>query len=669
MVLVGEIRDFETAEIAVRAAQTGHLVLSTLHTNDSLSAVTRLIEMRIEPYLIASSLVCSISQRLARRICRHCAEADLAIAEGVRTEMAAALAIPPEQVQAWKGRGCVECNQKGHRGRVAIYEFFLLNEEISDLIRPGLRTAELRHTARRFGWRLLREAAWAKVQHGLIPIAEQERWTRLIDLESWPTRPRPRRPEEAASMAHPTGETNPWLMLPFGLLLGAIALGPLISPAAWARHYARIALGLGAITVGYYVLGLHDLPRVVRTTLDYTGFIFLIGALYVVCGGIHLQTPGEATPAGNTLFLLTGALAANLLGTTGASMVLIRPWIQMNRRRVTAHHIVFFIFIVSNVGGCLTPVGDPPLFLGYLKGVPFWWVAQRCWPLWAMAVRFLLTVFFVLDTLDHRRTPARVRTEPTMLCEGWRVEGLGNLCWLLVVLGAVFLEHPPFLRELLLAGAAAGSYGTTKKVVHEANHFDFHPIREVAILFAGIFATMMPALDWLQVHAGQIGTPTPGAVFWASGLLSSVLDNAPTYLGFLSALFGAAVSPDLVDQVQALIASHGVGPHSGPAWNAYTALQHWHSAAVASGSVGPDEIRIACLLGARNLSACLAALSVGAVFFGANTYIGNGPNFMVKSIADQQNVPTPGFLGFILKYTLPCMVPMLVLVWLVFFRK
>ena len=181
VVLVGEIRDFETAEIAVRAAQTGHLVFSTLHTNDSISAVTRLLEMRIEPYLIASSLVCSISQRLARRICRHCAEEDPAIPKPAREEMAAALSLPPEQIRAWKGRGCVECNQKGHRGRVAIYEFFLLNEAIMDLIRPGLRTGELREAARKLGWRSLRETAWLKVQKGLIPISEQDRWTRMID--------------------------------------------------------------------------------------------------------------------------------------------------------------------------------------------------------------------------------------------------------------------------------------------------------------------------------------------------------------------------------------------------------------------------------------------------------------------------------------------------------
>jgi len=181
VVLVGEIRDFETAEIAVRAAQTGHLVFSTLHTNDSISAVTRLLEMKIEPYLIASSLVCSLSQRLARRICRHCAEENRDIPPQTRDEMSAALGIPPLEVKAWRGRGCVECNQKGQRGRVAIYEFFLLNETMADLIEPGLRTGQLREAARRLGWRSLREMAWLKVQKGLIPITEQDRWTRTID--------------------------------------------------------------------------------------------------------------------------------------------------------------------------------------------------------------------------------------------------------------------------------------------------------------------------------------------------------------------------------------------------------------------------------------------------------------------------------------------------------
>jgi general secretion pathway protein E/type IV pilus assembly protein PilB len=181
VVLVGEIRDFDTAEIAVRAAQTGHLVFSTLHTNDSISAVTRLLEMRIEPYLIASSLLCSISQRLARRICRHCAVADENIPEQIREEMSAALKISAAQVRAWKGTGCVECNNKGHRGRVAVYEMFLLNQAVADKIQPGLRTSELREEARRYGWRSLREMGWLKVQRGLIPISEQERWTKVID--------------------------------------------------------------------------------------------------------------------------------------------------------------------------------------------------------------------------------------------------------------------------------------------------------------------------------------------------------------------------------------------------------------------------------------------------------------------------------------------------------
>jgi len=181
VIMIGEIRDLETAQIAVQSALTGHMVLSTLHTNDSISAVTRLLEMRIEAYLIASSLVCSISQRLARRICRHCAQEDRNIPESVRDEMAAALNLPADQVKAWKGHGCVECNQKGHRSRVAIYEFFLLSETIADLIQPGLRTGELRAEARKLGWKSLREMAWLKVQRGLIPISEQERWTRQID--------------------------------------------------------------------------------------------------------------------------------------------------------------------------------------------------------------------------------------------------------------------------------------------------------------------------------------------------------------------------------------------------------------------------------------------------------------------------------------------------------
>jgi type II secretory ATPase GspE/PulE/Tfp pilus assembly ATPase PilB-like protein len=180
VVLIGEIRDVETAEIAVRAAQTGHLVFSTLHTNDSISAITRLLEMKIDPFLVGSSLVCSIAQRLARRICRHCIEEDEAIPPEIRDEMARSLNLDPAEVRAWKGTGCIECNQKGYRGRVAIYEFFVLEEEVADLIGPGVKTGQLRETARKYGWRSLRDQSWIKVQNGLIPVEEQQRLTRRL---------------------------------------------------------------------------------------------------------------------------------------------------------------------------------------------------------------------------------------------------------------------------------------------------------------------------------------------------------------------------------------------------------------------------------------------------------------------------------------------------------
>jgi Na+/H+ antiporter NhaD/arsenite permease-like protein len=374
------------------------------------------------------------------------------------------------------------------------------------------------------------------------------------------------------------------------------------------------------------------------------------------------------------LFLFLGALLANLLGTTGASMLLIRPWIRMNQHRITAYHIVFFIFIVSNVGGCLTPVGDPPLFLGYLKGIPFWWVAEHCWPMWAVGVGSLLALFYVLDAANCGRAPRQVQLHLAETHEQRRFDGLCNIVWLAVILGAVFLSRPLFAREVIMAGAAVGSWFTTRKDVHEANRFDFHPIQEVAILFIGIFATMMPALDWLQGNAGRMGQPTPALFYWGSGLLSSLLDNAPTYLSFLSAAFGLFVDPEIVAKVQLLIQDHGAslssltGPHAELIRHTFEALQKYHSTAVASGHVGTEEIEVAFLLGNASFNHYILAISIGAVFFGACTYIGNGPNFMVKIIADQQRIPTPGFGGFVFKYTLPCMVPMLILIWLLFFR-
>jgi Na+/H+ antiporter NhaD/arsenite permease-like protein len=415
------------------------------------------------------------------------------------------------------------------------------------------------------------------------------------------------------------------MMLPFGLLLAVMAVAPIFTPGGWSRHYAKVTAGLAAITAGYYFLVLRAPERVLQAGHEYFSFIVLIGSLFVVAGGIHLGVRGQATPRVNTLFLLAGAMAANLFGTTGASMLLIQPWIQMNRGRVSAHHIVFFIFIVSNVGGCLTPVGDPPLFLGYLEGIPFWWVARHCWPMWAVAVGYLLALFYALDTRNYGRAARAARVQAAGPPGSWSLEGLGNLVWLLLILGALFIAHPAYLRESLMAVAAAASYLTTKSSVHEANQFDLHPLREVAVLFAGIFVTMIPALDWLQTHAGRLGQPTPAFFYWASGSVSSVLDNAPAYLSFLHAACGLFVPPETVDPVQRLANSP--------------------------------------------LNAYLLAVSLGAVFFGANTYVGNGPNFMVKAIAERQHVPIPGFLGFIFRYSLPCMGPMLVLIWLLFLRR
>lgn len=432
-------------------------------------------------------------------------------------------------------------------------------------------------------------------------------------------------------MEHAFGSPSPWMMVPFVVLLAAIALGPLFAPSWWGRRYPWVSCGLGAITLAYYVWGLQRPHQIAHVASDYVSFMALIGSLFVVSGGIHFTVRGEATPWENVRFLLFGAVAANFLGTTGASMLLIRPWIRMNRYRITAHHIVFFIFLVSNVGGCLTPIGDPPLFLGYLKGVPFWWVLRQCWPVWFTAVGILVSMFYLVDLANYRRAPKAVRSALAEPQDEWRFEGLPNLVFLAVILGSVFLVQPRFAREALMLGAAVGSYFLTRPSVHAANDFNLHPVKEVAILFAGIFSTMMPALDWLETHAGGLAHPTPTFFYWGAGTLSSVLDNAPTYLSFLSAALGA------------------FGAH----------------AANASANI---PAQVPSLLHDPPFVQSLIAISVSSVLFGANTYIGNGPNFMVKAIADQQQVHVPTFLGYIARFTLPYMMPMLLVVWWLFCR-
>ncbi len=412
------------------------------------------------------------------------------------------------------------------------------------------------------------------------------------------------------------------MLLPFVAMLLAIALMPFVAKDHWETHYAKWAVGLGTISVGYYLFFNRDFTRLGHTAHEYVSFLALVGSLFVIAGGIHILVKGQAKPWINVLFLFLASLAANLIGTTGASMLLIRPWIRMNKYRITGFHIVFFIFLVSNVGGCLTPIGDPPLFLGFLKGVPFWWVLEYCWQPWSIAVGMLLAIFYVFDRINFRRAPRTVRDRETAR-ETWRFGGLWNLLFLAVVLGAVFINGFPFLREAIMIGAAVASYATTPRAVHEANDFTFHPIREVAWLFLGIFATMMPALDYLQTHAATLGLSTEWQFYWGTGLLSGVLDNAPTYLAFLATAFGTA-GLDIDTQMPEFLAAHGP---------------------------------------------LLVAISVAAVFFGAMTYIGNGPNFMVKAIAERARVETPSFFRYLFCYAVPILLPVCFLIGVLFFSS
>lgn len=410
-----------------------------------------------------------------------------------------------------------------------------------------------------------------------------------------------------------------WAALPFVALLLAIALLPLCAHRWWERNHPIVALGLGFGVFSYYLLSFGP-QRMLESLLEYFSFITLIGSLFVVSGGIYLHTERYATPWLNTALLGVGALASNLVGTTGASMLLIRPFIRINKPRIRGFHVVFFIFVVSNIGGALTPVGDPPLFLGYLNGVAFTWSMGRMWPVWLAALIPVLAIFYVLD----RRSWATLERSQRRPQRGTRfkLEGAGSFVFLLIILAAVFAQTP--VREIIMIAAAAAAHRFARKSALKANDFTFAPIREVAVLFAGIFMTMVPALDWLALHADRLGIRTPGAFFWATGTLSSFLDNAPTYLNFLSAALGlyGLVLGDAA-QMRAFLAGH---------------------------------------------SRFLQAISAGAVFFGACSYIGNGPNFMVKSIAEHSGVRCPTFMGYIVRYAIPVLLPVFAAVWIAFFR-
>jgi Na+/H+ antiporter NhaD/arsenite permease-like protein len=430
-------------------------------------------------------------------------------------------------------------------------------------------------------------------------------------------------------MAAAVGADIPvWLIAPFALLLLLIATMPLTPPRVkhlWEHYYPHISVALGAAVAAYYVARIAGGGTVLTHTLhEYVSFIVLIGSLFVIAGGIHIKMRGEATPLQNVVFLAVGAVAANFIGTTGASMVLIRPWIRMNKIRISQFHVVFFIFIVSNVGGALTPIGDPPLFLGYLRGVPFFWLIEHVMEEWLFTLGCVLVAFYVYDRRSFKHMPRKLQVEAAHDVETWRFNGMVNVLFMLVVIGAVFLPDTFFLREAVMFAAALSSYFLTPKQVHEENAFTFAPIKEVAFLFVGIFATMMPALGYLEHHGVEFGFTRPLQYYFASGLLSAVLDNAPTYVNFLQLAQTTAMAENPA------------------AFAGLTAI----------------EATRALLL---QKPLFVVAVSLGSVFFGAMTYIGNGPNFMVKSIAHDAGVHCPTFFGYIFRFSLPILLPILAL--------
>jgi Na+/H+ antiporter NhaD/arsenite permease-like protein len=410
------------------------------------------------------------------------------------------------------------------------------------------------------------------------------------------------------------------IMLPFAVLLLAIALGPLIAQHHWERHYHKLCIALAGIVCLYYLFVLNQTARVIHAGIDYATFMIVVGSFFVVSGGIHLRAKAPSSPIRNTLFLFFGAVLANLIGTIGASMLLIRPWIAMNRGRIAPMHIAFFIFLVSNIGGALLPTG-PPLILGFLKGVPFGWTLRHCWRQWLMTVGIVLLVFVVLDLINLR---SNKKTMHEAELTSWRCDGAHNFIFLFVIL-AVLIAVPAGWRELLVMVIALGSYLGTPQRIRDANNFTFAPLGEIGWLFLGIFGTMIPVLEFMEGTARSLGLDSELAFFWATGLLSALLDNAPTYLAFFAAALGFyGLDTNDVSHVARFFAQNG-----------------------------------------REL----IAISLGATFFGALTYIGNAPNLLVKTIAEHARVPTPNFIGYIWKFALPILLPVFALLSILFFPR
>lgn len=426
---------------------------------------------------------------------------------------------------------------------------------------------------------------------------------------------------------------SPYMVIPFVVLLLMIATGPLFYRHFWEHNYPKVAIALGSITVVYYLFIFNDPLSLLHTLEEYISFIALLTSLFVVAGGILIKIDSKSTPIANVVLLFIGAVISNLIGTTGASMLLIRPYIRMNRNRIKAYHIIFFIFIVSNIGGGLTPIGDPPLFLGFLKGIEFFWVIRHVWHIWLLTVGIVLAIFFFIDLKNYKSKSQVDEQEYTGKIE---IRGRKNFLYLLIIIVSVFLDPAvlnwvpslaplPFgIREIIMFSVAYISYKRADKEALKSNEFTFDPIKEVAYLFVGIFATMIPALQLVAYETHTYGAKLTADIFyWGTGILSSILDNAPTYLNFLSAAMGKfGLSIDNFQHVKEF------------------ELQ--------------DPIY-------------LMAISVGAVFFGAMTYIGNGPNFMVKSISESSGIKLPSFFGYIIKYSIPILLPVFTLIWWLFF--
>ncbi len=431
-----------------------------------------------------------------------------------------------------------------------------------------------------------------------------------------------------------------WTVLPFAVLLLAIAILPLLTPHFWEHNRNRGAVAAAcALPVALYLVvahgsaGLHVLLEKAR---EYTSFILLLGALFVVTGGIRVRGSLSGTPLLNTALLGIGAVLANAIGTTGASVLLVRPLLRANAPRVRKTHVVvFFIFVVSNCGGLLTPLGDPPLFLGFLKGVPFGWTFSL-WREWLLVNGLLLLVFHIWDQIVFAREEAErpgSQLEEVQRHEPLRIDGKRNFAFLLAGVATIVAAGQglgssagwPFgVQEGLLLAIALVAYASTPGEYRAANAFAFGPIIEVALLFAGIFVTMAPALLLLNANAAHFGLEYPWQFFWATGALSSFLDNAPTYLTFAATaagLEGIALEGSYLKELLGR---------------------------------GPDTERI------------LAAISCGAVMMGANTYIGNGPNFMVRAIAETGGVRMPSLFGS-MAYSGAVLLPIFGIVTYVFF--